>query len=174
MDYKYIEQLIEKYWECETSVMEEHILRSFFSQEEIPAHLLPYREVFVYQQTQQEVKLGADFDEKVLAVIEAPVVKARQLTFASRFMPLMKAAAMVAFVITLGNVAQRSFLAEDNLDYNYETYKDTYKDPQMAYEQLSSALMKVSKGIHKSQAHLSADTILKMKDQEGDSVTVTE
>jgi hypothetical protein len=173
MDYKYIEQLIERYWQCETSLLEEQILRSFFSQEEIPANLLPYREVFVYQQTQQEVKISADFDEKVLAAIEAPVVKARHLTLVSRFMPLMKAAAMVAFVITLGSVAQRSFFAEDKLDYNYATYKDTYKDPQMAYEQLSSALMKVSKGIKKSQAQLSADSILDVK-SERDSVSVTE
>lgn len=173
MDYKYIEQLIERYWQCETSLMEEQILRSFFSQKEIPAHLLPYREVFVYQQTQQEVKLSANFDEKVLAAIETPVVKAKHLTMVSRFMPLMKAAAMIAFVITLGNVAQRSFFAEDKLDYNYETYKDTYKDPQMAYEQLSSALMKVSKGINKSQAHLSSDSIMNAKSPV-DSVSVTE
>ena len=30
MDYKYIEQLIERYWECETSQQEEDILRACF------------------------------------------------------------------------------------------------------------------------------------------------
>ena len=35
MDYKYIEQLIERYWDCETSAEEEQILRMFFSQTEI-------------------------------------------------------------------------------------------------------------------------------------------
>ena len=33
MDYKYIEQLMDRYWECETSLEEEQILRTFFSQE---------------------------------------------------------------------------------------------------------------------------------------------
>jgi len=37
MDYKYIEQLLERYWRCETSLQEEEILRLFFSQEEVPA-----------------------------------------------------------------------------------------------------------------------------------------
>ena len=37
MDYKYIEQLLERYWKCETSLEEEQILRTFFRQEEIPA-----------------------------------------------------------------------------------------------------------------------------------------
>ena len=32
MDYKYIEQLMERYWNAETSLEEESILRSFFSQ----------------------------------------------------------------------------------------------------------------------------------------------
>jgi hypothetical protein len=32
MDYKYIEQLMERYWNAETSMEEESILRSFFSQ----------------------------------------------------------------------------------------------------------------------------------------------
>ena len=43
MDYKYIEQLLERYWRCETSLQEEEILRLFFSQEEVPADLLPLK-----------------------------------------------------------------------------------------------------------------------------------
>ena len=41
------------------------------------------------------MKLGDDFDKRVLAEIERPVVKARKLTLYSRFMPLFKAAAMM-------------------------------------------------------------------------------
>ena len=47
MDYKYIEQLLERYWNCETSLEEEQILRSFFRQKEVPAHLLRYKQLFV-------------------------------------------------------------------------------------------------------------------------------
>lgn len=36
MDYKYINQLLERYWRCETSLEEEDILRSFFSQKDVP------------------------------------------------------------------------------------------------------------------------------------------
>ena len=39
MDYKYIKQLLERYWNCETSLEEEDILRTFFSQEDIPSEL---------------------------------------------------------------------------------------------------------------------------------------
>ena len=43
MDYKDIEQLLERYWQCETSIEEEATLRDFFSKEDVPAHLLRYK-----------------------------------------------------------------------------------------------------------------------------------
>ena len=70
MDYKDIEQLLERYWQCETSVEEEATLRDFFAKEEVPAHLLRYKNLFVYQQVQQEVGLGEDFDTRILAEVE--------------------------------------------------------------------------------------------------------
>ena len=65
MDYKYIEQLLERYWRCETSLQEEEILRMFFSQEDIPVALVPYRSLFVYEQNEKEMDvLGDDFDQR--------------------------------------------------------------------------------------------------------------
>lgn len=109
MDSKYIEQLLERYWQCETSLEEEAQLRTFFMEGDVPGHLLRYKDLFVYQQLQQEEHLGADFDVRVLAEIEAPVVKARRMTLTARFMPLFKAAAAVAVVLSLGNAMQHSF-----------------------------------------------------------------
>ena len=50
MDYKYINQLLERYWNCETSLEEEGILRAFFSQKDVPAELRQYQPLFAYQQ----------------------------------------------------------------------------------------------------------------------------
>ena len=49
MDYKYIKQLLERYWNCETSLEEEDILRTFFSQEDIPSELESYKALFTYE-----------------------------------------------------------------------------------------------------------------------------
>ena len=35
MDYNDIEQLLERYWQCDTSAEEEARLRDFFTQEEV-------------------------------------------------------------------------------------------------------------------------------------------
>ncbi len=64
MDSKYIEQLLERYWQCETSLEDEAELRAFFSGSDVPKHLLRYKDLFVYQQLQQEVHLGEDFDAR--------------------------------------------------------------------------------------------------------------
>ena len=111
MDYRYIRQLLERYWKCETTLEEEKILRTFFGQKDVPADLLPYRDLFAYEA--EEVKadvLGDDFDEKMLAIVEEPQqVKARVITMPQRLKPLFKAAAVVAIVITLSNAIQMSF-----------------------------------------------------------------
>ena len=76
MDSKYIEQLLERYWQCETSLEEEACLRAFFSGNDVPGHLLRY------------------------------------MTLTARFMPLFKAAAVVAVVLSMGNVMQHSFFSD--------------------------------------------------------------
>ena len=112
MDSKYIEQLLERYWQCDTTLEEEEQLRSFFAEADVPAHLLRYKKLFVYEQLCREVHLGDDFDARVLARIEAPVVKAKRLTLMSRCMPLLKAAAAVVLILSLGGVVQHSFFGE--------------------------------------------------------------
>jgi len=50
-DYKKIEELIERFFNGQTSNEEERELYDFFSGENIPEHLLPYRQVFAYFET---------------------------------------------------------------------------------------------------------------------------
>ena len=120
MDYKYIEQLLERYWECTTSLEEENILRTFFRQKDVPASLLQYKALFTYEQTQKEEEvLGEEFDRKMMEMINEPTtVKARTIRLTQRLMPLFKAAAVVAIILTLGNAAQVAFNQEDPYDMN--------------------------------------------------------
>ena len=73
MDYKYITQLLDRYWNCETSLEEEAILRTFFSQKDVPTELLPYKDLFTYEANEKKAEvLGDDFDQKILSMIEEP------------------------------------------------------------------------------------------------------
>lgn len=125
MDYKYIEQLLERYFQCETTLKEEEILRTFFTQDDVPVWLAKYQPLFSYE-AQHEEPLGSEFDEHILAMIDQDQpVKARVLTMTQRLKPLFKAAAMVAIVLTLGNAAQAPWdRGWDNPQEEYAKYQE--------------------------------------------------
>lgn len=115
MDYKYIELLLERYWDCETSVEEERILRTFFQQEELPEHLSCYREVFSAQDDVQQAHLGEDFDKRVKEAIglsTPEVVTARKISVARRLRPFLQAACLVAIFVVLG-VATKQYIERE-------------------------------------------------------------
>lgn len=111
MDYKYIEQLLDRYWACQTTLEEEAILRSFFAQQDVPESLAQYKPLFTYIAEEPKADtLGDEFDEKVLAKIEKQTaVKAKVISLQTRLMPLFKAAAVVAIFLSLGNALQMAF-----------------------------------------------------------------
>lgn len=127
MDYKYIEQLLERYWQCETTLQEEAILRTFFSQDDVPAELEQYKALFAAQQ--HEEILGDDFDASILAMVgQEAEPKAKVVTLTSRLMPLFRAAAVVAIILTLGNAAQAPW------DRGWDDPKDAYAKFQQMHE----------------------------------------
>lgn len=158
MDYKYIEQLLERYWEAQTTEAEEAILKTFFAQPDVPAALERYRPLFAYEEAQQSVGLGADFDERLLKLIAEPTkadeptqqmqkpsptlrVKARRINGRISFRPFFQAAAAVAIVVLVGIGAQKSFNRDTEAwDYNSNNYSDTYNNPAQAYHVVESGL----------------------------------
>lgn len=109
MDYKYIEQLLDRYFKCETTVEEERILQAFFSQKDVPAEFICYKEIFTYAAEEAKADvLGDDFDSRILALTEkrTKAVKARTISITERLMPLFKAAAIIIMIITVGAVSQ--------------------------------------------------------------------
>ena len=127
MDYKYIEQLLERYWEGETTLQEEAILRAFFSQEDVPANLMKYK--LLFNCGLQEESLDDDFDVRILSCIGQEEPKAKIVTLASRLKPLFKAAAIVAILLTIGNAAQAPWnYGWDNPQDEYAKYRQQQMD----------------------------------------------
>jgi hypothetical protein len=113
MDYKYIEQLLDRYFEAETTLKEEQILTAFFEQdeEELPESLRQYRPLFAAMQ--QDDALGDDFDARLLQLTEEHIqVKAHTISMAERLRPLMRAAAVVAILLSLSTALNQSFKEE--------------------------------------------------------------
>ena len=134
MDYKYIEQLLERYWNCETTLEEEQILRTFFSQKDVPASLAKYRGLFCYEQAETAADtLGDDFDARMEALVGEPgMLRARTISFRQRLVPLFKAAAMVAIFLTLGNAAQVAFTGDVKPEANMSAYQQAHEGASVA------------------------------------------
>ena len=154
MDYKYIEQLVERYFLCETTLEEEQILRTFFAQSEdsVPAELRQWQPLFAALAPKET--LGDDFTHRILAMTEeAPRVKARTISLNERMRPLLRAAAVVAVILALGQAMHFStyHASQQADDINYANYKDTYDDPGMAYDQVEDALQLMSEGFSQAR-----------------------
>ena len=145
MDYKYIEQLMERYWNAETSLEEESILRTFFSQKDIPAEMEHLRPLFTDDAVGQT--LDDDFDARILQAIGEPltskeVVKAREVTLTQRLMPLFKAAAIIAIILTLGGALQAPWDNTWNTPEDYAAIQqvDTINVIPVQAENISTAV----------------------------------
>jgi hypothetical protein len=162
MDYKYIEQLLERYWECQTSAAEESILHAFFTQEEVPAHLAQYKSLFEYEEVAGQVEyLGEEFDQKVLELVgeerakisaEEIVIHARRTTTIYRLRPFFRAAASVAIIVLVGTAAQGLFQEKESnqtWDYNQTAYKDSFKENEVdkALEVFRKEMSTISKSL---------------------------
>lgn len=140
MDSKHIEKLLEKYWNCETSLEEEQHLREYF-RGEVPESLKETATLFRYFEAQQKETLASPgFDAAIRHQIRQPKGKVVNLfTFARIAAGLLVVVAATYFV-----------RQEVRKAYPPETV-DTYSDPKLALEETKKALMMISKGFSKAQ-----------------------
>lgn len=143
MDSKQLEQLLEKYWNCETSLEEEKQLRDYF-QGEVPENLKETAGLFRYFEEQQLKSVGgSDFDEAVIKKIKHHKPEGKSVKMIFNY---ARIAAGLIVVVT----ATYFVRLEVRKAYPPEIV-DTYSDPKLALEETKKALMMISKGFNKAQ-----------------------
>ncbi len=169
MDYKYIEQLLSRYFEATATLKEEQILKAFFAQddEELPRELRCYKSLF--EAMEKDDVLGTDFDEHILSLInpqtesqqDKEVSKARVISLHERFKPLLRAAAVVAVILTLSTAVNQSFRVNDvwTDEEQIAHYQDEMRKAAIAAASADSVLL-YSEGITIKADSLVADTTI--------------
>jgi hypothetical protein len=141
MESNRIEKLLERYWNCETSLEEEHELRQYF-QGEVPEHLKESAPLFRYYELNKKKAISdIGFDQKIMARLR-PKGKMASLLRNSMRIAAGIAVVMVAFFIVKNEVRKST----------PQEVVDTYDNPQLAYEETKKALLLISKSFGTAEA----------------------
>jgi hypothetical protein len=104
MEQEKIKQLLEQYWQGETSREDEQLLRKFFSGNTVPEELKKYKPLFAWKTKQQEITTP----NKRLAIPEKRMIH--------YFYPALKIAASVLIVMVFGISAYTHYQQEKFMD----------------------------------------------------------
>lgn len=137
MDSKRIEELLKKYWECETSLEEEQMLVDYFNSGAVPEQFKEASSLFQYFQHQKKKSLSdSSFDGYAFTKSKGENSNRRvgwvynSLRIAAGIIVLMTAIWLVRSEI-------RETIPQEMVD--------TYDDPQLAFEETKKALLIISK-----------------------------
>lgn len=141
MDYNKIKDLLEKYWEGETSLQDEQLLKRYFNGDKVASDLEEYRSLFVY--FKQEKDKGSTQSFEHISTERKTIVRALWVN-------RLSIAASVVLIIFAGFLCYNNIMrTTPSLAEQTISSKDTYKDPKAAYKEAKAALMLISKGLNK-------------------------
>ena len=159
---KKMKELLEKYndesiWIYSFFVEEEKQLQNFFSGKDIPEDLQKYAPLFKdYKESQLSIRLDNDFVKRLEAAIHQKEKEKQYITIRI-FAPVLKIAASILIVVTLGIGIY--FLANEN---KKPYFAETYNDPKAAIKDATYALEKLSEALQKGE-EVSKETFNELK-----------
>ena len=146
MDYDRIEQILNRYWECETTLEEERELKAFFQRNDIPERWKKEAALFgFFKQEREEGNLGEFFDHRVMEQVnemegrKSGQAKGRTVRM---WQDISKVAGVVLILVTAVFVARDQYL-QTSPDDPIEA------EARQAYEQTKAALLMLSKSMNK-------------------------
>lgn len=149
MEYNKIRELLERYWEGESSLEDEEMLRSFYAAEhtDLPPDLLEAQPLFRY------FGEAADMELPALPAIETVVAQLPPVVKQQPWEHWMKYAAVFLIAIGLGYAGRQYQEKQHRIDV-VTAQKDTYDDPQKAFAATQKALRLLAKNLNKGTSQV--------------------
>ncbi|QOI96172.1 MAG: hypothetical protein HRU69_01175 [Flammeovirgaceae bacterium] len=149
MDSKRADELLKKYWDCQTSLDEEKELREYFRQTDVPEDLAPAASLFRYFDEQKTNSLNDDFDQLVIGRM-TQTRKSGTPGIKTLFTYSIRIAAGVAVLVVAVFLVRQELQRADGVAANADLV-DTYDDPQKAFEETKKALEMISRGFVRAE-----------------------
>ena len=143
MDYNQINEMLEKYWEGETSLAEEGQLKKYFQSERIAPDHQRFAPMFQWIDREEEKLLVDHFEEVLLEKLATPqIAKRRTLVFY-----LGRVAAAIALVAGMWLFYQnKNYYSQDQVA---ELTEEEILEAKAAYLQVKEALFLISDKMNK-------------------------
>lgn len=136
MDSKQIEELLARYWNCETSVEEEQALREYFVRNQTDGSMKEMAAMFVYLDQQRGREMhDAAWDGRIRDLVRPKQVRFGRLIHNS----IRIAAGIVVLMVAIW------FVRSEIRQSTPQELVDTYSDPELAFEETKKALLMISK-----------------------------
>ena len=146
MELKQIESLLEKYWEGETSISEENLLKDFFANCPVPPHLQKAAAVFAYYNEQQKIALkDAEFENDINVLLEPGNSSGFSWARIAAAVLLVCASAFIIYKMN-PTVTDKETIVEST---------NTYEDPEKAFEETKKALLLISAKLNAPEKYTS-------------------
>jgi len=136
MNNNKIKILLQKYYNAETTWEEEKYLSEYFNNNEVPYHLKLEKEQFCYYKNKTEER-STQFEKKILKAIEKEDARSVYRKKKKFLYQVISIAASIILIVSVYFIKKRSYESED-----------TYKNPQLAYNETKKTLLLISKKLN--------------------------
>lgn len=133
-------ELLEKYWDAETSLEDEKQLKELIKAEQDSEELEEVKALFDHFEYESDIELDASFDESVLEMISEEK-ETKVISLQGYFKRYASIAAAVVVIFVSGYLVMEQ--------QNQYTSEDTFDTPEEAYAELKKQLLMVSNYMNK-------------------------
>ncbi len=159
MDYNNIQNLLDKYWEGETSVEEEKRLRVYFNQPNVPEKWATIQPMFQYFEHEKVIRIEQeDFEEQLLAQLDTTTI--RPIRSRRNIRRILSYAAAVLLLVVGSYTTYQQFQPVP-ADDQYLSLNDLSDEDRLAYEQTKFALSFLASKLNKG-TKIATDNVNKM------------
>lgn len=152
MDYKQINELLEKYWQGESSLDDENALHQYFESDQIAKEHQSFKPLFSFFKKEAEISLDESFDKKIQARLSQES-KSKPVSRVFRLPQLARIAAVLLIGIGIGyfafqqgkSDAGKEKVASQGIDWS----KYEVTDEEEAIKQVELALRLISNNVNK-------------------------
>lgn len=135
MDSEKINKLLQKYWDCQTTLEEEQELKAYFK-DHSPDAMKETASLFQYFTELKDKQLtDVSFEPNVMKQLKRPKGQMRSLVYNA--MRIAAGIIVLVMAVWLVRMEVREMTPDESTD--------TYDDPKMAFEETKKALMMISR-----------------------------